>query len=155
MTSARLDDAAHADARDRADRALIRPGKADHHAHIECFKRSFREEMLDAYVFEELGEHLRAPERWQGYGSFAASRGSLRARHATPSPEGGTHTSVPCRSSMLWPVATAMLKPLEPVSEAAKASVGGSSMSCAIAGASARVRNSIAPPRVADVAARL
>ncbi len=36
--------------------AHIKPGKPNQNAYIECFKRSFREEVLDAWILTTLAE---------------------------------------------------------------------------------------------------
>lgn len=46
------------------DLRYIQPGKPDQNAYIERFNRTYREEVLDAYVFEDLEQVRAISERW-------------------------------------------------------------------------------------------
>jgi len=46
------------------DIGYIQPGKPDQNAYIERFNRSYREDVLDAYVFESIEEVRAVSEEW-------------------------------------------------------------------------------------------
>ena len=44
--------------------AFIQPGKPSQNAYIECFNRSFREDVLDAYLFHTIEEIKFIADDW-------------------------------------------------------------------------------------------
>jgi putative transposase len=75
--------------------AYIEPGKPNQNAYIERFNRSFREEVLDAWVFTTLAEVRAVSEEWRNGYNTERSHESLgnvppltflpRPTNATPS----------------------------------------------------------------------
>jgi putative transposase len=45
---------------------VIQPGKPAQNAYVERFNRTFREDVLDAYLFHNLSEVHIAAEHWLG-----------------------------------------------------------------------------------------
>ncbi len=46
------------------DIRYIQPGKPNQNAYIERFNRTYRDEVLNAYLFEDLGQVQRVTDRW-------------------------------------------------------------------------------------------
>jgi putative transposase len=72
------------------DPRYIQPGKPDQNAFVERFNRSYREDVLDAYVFESVDEVRGVTEEWvEDYNSERPldSLGGLPPRTFMPRPE--------------------------------------------------------------------
>jgi putative transposase len=72
------------------DARHIQPGKPDQNAFVERFNRSFREDVLDAYVFESVEEVRGVTEEWiEDYNSERPhdSLGGLPPRTFMPRPD--------------------------------------------------------------------
>lgn len=68
----------------------IQPGKPDQNAFIERFNRSYRQEVLDAYVFDSIEDVQRVTDEWlEDYNSERPhdSLGQLPPRSFLPRPE--------------------------------------------------------------------
>jgi len=49
----------------RVEVRYIQPGKPNQNAYIECFNRSYRNEVLDVYLFESLEDVRRITRTWR------------------------------------------------------------------------------------------
>lgn len=78
-------------------RLFIEPGKPDQNAFIERFNRTYREEVLDAYVFDPIEQVREVPEIWlREYNEAAARQSRVCASadvHAEATTAGGVQFS--------------------------------------------------------------
>ena len=82
----------------RIDVRHIQPGKPDQNAFIERFNRSYRHEVLDAYVFDSIEEVRRVTDEWlEDYNSERPhdSLGQVPPRSFLPRPEQPQESSYP------------------------------------------------------------